>query len=263
MDYLRRDSYHIGVAYGQFDLARIIHTLTDTGDPQEKRLCVKEKGKDAIENYRLGRYLMHAQVYQHHTRLVADQMFLRALDLAVNEEGIIPKDKLLVNLESPSSNQEFLEFYISLDDRSLYDYIIKKNPDSKSATILKNIQQRKLLKRVFAFFPDKEIANDQVRDRIMRMDKKDLRKMSDEIASNVKLQSHEVIAYLSEIPVNLYEGEILIMWKGIPRKLDEFSPIKTSESTISKFYIYSLDDQSIKEQVRKHAEDSFGIKLES
>ena len=71
MDYLRRDSYHIGVKYGEFDLHRLIHTLTDTNDPKEKEICVKFKGMDAVENYRLGRYLMHAQVYNHHTRLIA------------------------------------------------------------------------------------------------------------------------------------------------------------------------------------------------
>lgn len=94
MDYLRRDSYHIGVAYGQFDLARIIHTITST-ETDEQRICIQDKGKDSIENYRLGRYLMHAQVYQHHARLTADQMFLRALDLATNEEEIIDRKSVV------------------------------------------------------------------------------------------------------------------------------------------------------------------------
>lgn len=263
MDYLRRDSYHIGVAYGQFDLPRIIHTLTSTNDVKEKRLCIKDKGKDSIENYRLGRYLMHAQVYQHHTRLVADQMFLRALDLAVNEENIIDKEKLKVDPTLATSNKNFLDFYTELDDRTIYDFIINSNPSSKAAGILKNIKQRKLLKRVFDFLPANEIPNAQTRDRIMRMKKPDLMKMSNEIAEKLKLEKHDVIAYLSEIPVNLYEGEILIMWKGIPRKLDEFSPIKTSESTIIKFYIYSLDNPDVKKCIQDYATANFGIVLNS
>ena len=54
LDYLRRDSYHIGVAYGQFDLERIILTLRQT--PTGNRICIDQKGKDAVENYRLGRF---------------------------------------------------------------------------------------------------------------------------------------------------------------------------------------------------------------
>lgn len=263
MDYLRRDSYHIGVAYGQFDLPRIIHTLTSTDDLKEKHLCVKDKGKDAIENYRLGRYLMHAQVYQHHTRLVADQMFLRALDLAVNEENIIDKEKLKIDPTLTASNKNFLDFYTQHDDQSIYDLIINTKPTSKAAGILKNLQQRKLLKRVFDFLPANEITNALTRDRIMRMKKLDLMNMSNEIAEKLGLEKHNVIAYLSEIPVNLYEGEILIMWKNIPRKLDEFSPIKTSESTIIKFYIYSLNDPAVKKCIQEYAEKNFGIVLNS
>ena len=115
MDYLRRDSYNIGVAYGQFDLPRIIHTLTRTGDSIEQHICAGYKGKDAIENYRLGRYLMHAQVYQHHARLAGDQMFLQALDLAVGEENIIQSDVLCTNTDLNKSHKEFLDFYTCLD----------------------------------------------------------------------------------------------------------------------------------------------------
>jgi len=121
LDYLRRDSYHIGVAYGQFDLARIIHTITSTPENDEKRICIKDKGKDSIENYRLGRYLMHAQVYEHHARIIADQMFLRALDLAVKDEGVIPEDKLKVDTNSFNGNEDFLDYYLKLDDQTIYD----------------------------------------------------------------------------------------------------------------------------------------------
>lgn len=259
MDYLRRDSYHIGVAYGQFDLPRLIHTIRSTDDSSENRICVDSKGKDAIENYRLGRYLMHAQVYKHHTRIIGDQMFLRASDLAVFEENIIPKEQLTVDEDLGKDHSEFLKFYTSLDDRSLYDLIINKKSDSKSADILKRIQQRKLLKRVLDFLPDKEIANAQVRDRIMKMKEEKLLEMSNEIAEKQGLEKHDVIAYISEIPVNLYEGEIMIMWKGVPIKLDEFSPINTTESTISKFYIFSPDNKDVKKCIKDYVEENFQI----
>jgi hypothetical protein len=233
--------------------------LTSTPDPREKRICIQAKGKDAIENYRLGRYLMHAQVYQHHARIVADQMFLKALDLAVNDEGIIDKSLLSISLSPGASNDKFLAYYTSLDDMKIYDVILQAKPNSKAATVLKNIQARKLLKRVHDFLPDKEITNAQDRSRIMKMKESEFKKMSEDIAKKVGLQKYDVIVYRAEIPVNLYENEILVMWKGVPRTLDEFSPIKTSESTINKFYIFAPSDKETKENIAKYVESKFGI----
>ena len=219
LDYLRRDSYHIGAAYGQFDLERIIHTLTYTPDA-DRRLCIQDKGRYAIESYRLGRYLMHAQVYKHHARLVADQMFCRAMELAVNTEEIIDNTKLQINTKSEDSVKEFLEFYTSLDDKSIYDMIIHSKPSSRSTEILQNISKRKLLKRACEFLPDKEIINALTRKKIMGMENHDLQNLSNEIADEVGAEQHNIIACLSEIPIDLFQGEILLLWKGTPRELN-------------------------------------------
>lgn len=261
MDYLRRDSYHIGVAYGQFDLPRIIHTMTSTNDPIEQHVCINSKGKDAIENYRLGRYLMHAQVYKHHTRLVGDQMFLQALDLAVNEENIIQKDMLCTDTDLGRSHKEFLDFYTGLDDYGLYHRIISKS-ESSAARILGRIQRRMLLKRAVDSLPDRDISNAQTRDWISRMSEDNMREFSHDIAKNTSIDRYGVIVHSSKIPVNLYEGEIMIMWKGIPRKLDEFSPINTSKSTINRFYIFGPDDEDSKQKIREYVKQKFGSNLD-
>ena len=63
MDYLIRDSYHTGVAYGVFDrerLFRMIRCIDDT-------LVVDEKGTNAVESYLVARYEMYTQVYLHKT----------------------------------------------------------------------------------------------------------------------------------------------------------------------------------------------------
>jgi hypothetical protein len=62
IDYLLRDSIHTGVAYGKFDLNRLIHTLSLDKDGQ---LCVEKSGMHAAEGYIIGRYLMWAVVYTH------------------------------------------------------------------------------------------------------------------------------------------------------------------------------------------------------
>ena len=259
LDYLRRDSYHIGAAYGQFDLERIIHTLTHPSYKRYNRLCVQAKGIDAIESYRLGRYLMHAQVYKHHARLVADQMFLRAMKLATYNEEIIDKAKLQLGSKSEGAIKEFLEFYTSLDDRSVYDMILRANPGSKSAEILQNISKRKLLKRACEFLPVKEITNGITRKRIMEMTSEGMTDLSNKIAAEVGVEQNKIIAYRSDIPIELFNGEIWLLWEGKPRELDDISPIKTNTPTISKFYIFGPDDDAIKQQIQEFMKSEFDL----
>jgi HD superfamily phosphohydrolase len=76
MDYLLRDSHHIGVAYGRFDHFRLIDTLrilpTDTGPA----LGVEEGGLHSAEALLLARYYMYTQVYFHPIRRIYD-IFLK------------------------------------------------------------------------------------------------------------------------------------------------------------------------------------------
>lgn len=231
LDYLRRDSYHIGVAYGSFDLARIIHTLTKS--PKKDRVCIDRKGMDAIENYRLGRYLMNAQVYEHHARLVADQMFLKAIDLAI-EDSIFEKN--IFRIGKSASHKKFLKFYKTLDDRSIYD-IILQHPKSKAAKILSNIRKRKLLKRA-CDFDIKEITDVIASEKILKMNSDDMGKITKEIVKEVKIDPNEIIMYMSQISLKLYERrDILVLWKNEPRDLNTFSPI-SAESKVMRFYVY-------------------------
>ena len=64
MDYLLRDAYFTGTAYGQFDLERILRTIRIQDG---NTLVVKESGVYAVENYIMSRYHMYWQVYYHPT----------------------------------------------------------------------------------------------------------------------------------------------------------------------------------------------------
>ena len=80
MDYLLRDSHHIGVAYGKFDHYRLIDTLrilrpppTESGDQShEPTLGIEEGGLHSIEALLLARYAMFSQVYFHRVRRIYD-----------------------------------------------------------------------------------------------------------------------------------------------------------------------------------------------
>lgn len=80
-DYLLRDSHHIGVAYGHFDLDRLIATLTVVLDPETSSpgVAVEEGGVHAAEALIIARYMMFTQVYFQHTRRAYDHHSVQAI----------------------------------------------------------------------------------------------------------------------------------------------------------------------------------------
>ena len=83
MDYLLRDSHHVGVAYGRFDHYRLIDTmrvLPASEQSDEPTLGVESGGIHSAEALLLARYFMFMQVYHHHVRTAYDlhlQQFLQ------------------------------------------------------------------------------------------------------------------------------------------------------------------------------------------
>ena len=255
LDYLRRDSYHIGVAYGQFDFSRILHTITTT--PEGSQICISKKGKDALENYRLARYLMHIQVYGHHARLAADQMFLKSLKIAIFDEKVIDEDILEINSEK--NNSEFLEFYTSLDDYSIYHKIMDSDKAKTSKLILDNIKKRKLLKRAYEFTP-RELENSaDVEGKIIKMKSDDFDDVASEISKSLDLESHEVIFFRHTIKNKLFQKrEILFRDGDDVYDLEEFSPI--SGKDVSKYLIYGPADRETRKKIASELSNMLGIK---
>lgn len=256
IDYLRRDSYHIGVVYGQFDFNRILHTLITT--PKRSGICIGNKGKDALENYRLARYLMHVQVYGHHARLAADQMFLQSLEIAIHEEKII--DENLLKFDPNKDNSDFLNFYKSLDDFSIYSKIIN-DPDAKtSKSILNNIKQRKLLKRICEFTPNNLESTAHVEYELMKMKPDDYKKVANEITTSLNLNSHDVIFYKSEIKNKLFKkGEIMFCNGDEVFSLNSVSPI--SGKDVDKYFVFGPADAEIRKKIRTKISDRFNIDI--
>lgn len=78
MDYLYRDSVHLGVPYGNsFDMERLIFSITinKNGDG----LAVTHKGIVPAETFLIARYAMFSQVYFHHTVRALTSMLQRAI----------------------------------------------------------------------------------------------------------------------------------------------------------------------------------------
>ena len=92
MDYLLRDSYHLGVQYGRFDLHRLIYTICAIkGRPgRPPRLGITKGGWHTAESLILARYFMFTQVYFHKTR-VAYNIHLQGALKELLPGGVFPK----------------------------------------------------------------------------------------------------------------------------------------------------------------------------
>lgn len=96
MDYLLRDSYHLGVAYGHFDHYRLIQRLCilpDILDPNKPTLGIDEGGIHVAEELLLARYFMYTQVYFEETRRIIDRHLQQFL------AEFLPEGKFSTNLE--------------------------------------------------------------------------------------------------------------------------------------------------------------------
>ena len=143
-DYLLRDSHHIGVTYGHYDLDRLIATLTVAIDPENESavLAVEEGGEHAAEALIIARYMMFTQVYFQHTRRAYDQHSVAAIrHLLTNsqnhsaQQGVFP----------PPISKAQLEEYLKWDDWRVLGKI-SENQGGEHGRILK---ERKHYRSVF------------------------------------------------------------------------------------------------------------------
>ena len=97
MDYLLRDSFHAGVAYGRFDHYRLIDTirfLPSQENPDAITLGVEYGGLQSAEAMALARYFMYSQVYMHPVRRIYDFHLMQFLKESL-ENGLFPTDPTL------------------------------------------------------------------------------------------------------------------------------------------------------------------------
>lgn len=116
-DYLLRDSHHIGVAYGRYDLDRLVATMTVAVDPEtgSEVLGIEEGGEHAVEALIIARYMMFTQVYFHHTRRAYDHHCIEALRtlVASAQQDSDLADK---SVFPPPDTREHVEEYLKWDD---------------------------------------------------------------------------------------------------------------------------------------------------
>ena len=124
MDYLTRDSYHAGVAYGIIDLDRVIGGMKMINE----ELIIEKGSLEAVESLLIGRNMMFQTVYRHHTKRIVEAMFRSALDSLLGNELSYPE-------------------FTKMDDINLISAL--RSSSGYVGDIMKRIDERMLFKRVF------------------------------------------------------------------------------------------------------------------
>lgn len=155
LDYLLRDSYYCGVRYGNYDLERILDTLTvvpirEGALPAQSEkteedltgfwlLGIDSDGIQAVEELIFARYWMFIQVYFHKTRRIYDYYLTRFL-----------KDFLQEKYRGCFPGPDRLDDYLSLDDCAILEAIKKMRKTNEWA---RRIYERDHLSEAFVTLP--------------------------------------------------------------------------------------------------------------
>ena len=186
MDYLLRDSIHIGVQYGRFDHYRLIDSLrilpttdyaTDSDSTPPVTLGLEEGGIRSAEALLLARYQMFSQVYLHPVR--------RVYDLHL-------KDFLREWLPQGTFTTQPDEFLELSDVEVLAAIRTKSNNESDAAT---RIAKRQHFKVAYSRNPEDQRLNLESSDRIFQALTKEFGE------ENVKLDIYEPPGSVIDFPV--------------------------------------------------------------
>ncbi len=147
MDYLVRDSHYTGVAYGVFDIYRLLDKVKF-----ENGIVIEHGGLRAAESLLMSRFLMYPTVYFHHVCRIARKMYEKAMSRII-ERGFDAKKLLemddceamiLLRGEEP-------EFYDMLANRKLFKRAIYVGRGSVDVRELRRVKEERA---------EREIAED-------------------------------------------------------------------------------------------------------
>lgn len=199
MDYLIRDSYYAGVAYGIIDVDRIINCMKFCN----KNLVIDEGGLEAVEKLLIARNMMHQTVYRHHTKRIAEKMFSRAFDYA--------KENLTINDLSSMDDCDLLNFLESRSNNCTNSGYIKE--------MLTRVKNRNLFKRFYA------AKYEEIGEIFLQDVKEDEKKFEGKICDELKIEKDYLLVDFPEIRLKEYDAMILNQKDGNIFKIEDVSEL--------------------------------------
>ncbi len=228
MDYLVRDSYYTGVAYGVFDISRLINKITFEG----RRMVIEAGGLKAAESLLISRCMMYPTVYFHHVCRIARKMFEKAVVFCI-EEGTLKPEDLLV-----------------MDDWEITVFL--RNQKGYPSEIVRMIDGRRLFKRAIYVGRDKVDMGE-----IQRVNPE---RAEMEIAESAGVDERYVIVDIPPLSDGR-EFKALVRIDGDLKRLDEVSSLvnalKSAEENDWRLGVYTKKE--FVEAVRKAALRYFNV----
>ena len=233
LDYLLRDAYYTGVAYGMTDTQRFVQTVGIHKD----QLALNRKGVGVIENILMARALMYSSVYYHKTVRIAELMLSRALEML------------------PELNP--FNFF-SMTDAELVMYL--KQQDSFQHSLITRLKYRQLFKQAY------ELSNNQSTEEqkkvISLLEQNEVRREK-EIEFEEKLHipnGHIIIDIprpdLHQAEPRIQQTNIPIIDKNLSKTLEEYTPVAEAirMRSIPDWEIMIITDKDYRKKVADYAE---------
>ena len=233
LDYLIRDAYYTGVAYGMIDIERFLQTLLI----EDNNLFVSKKGVSVVENILMARTLMYSSVYFHKTVRIAELMLSKAIELIDSTEPF--------------------EFYKMTDVELINDL---KKMGSYQYEIATRLKYRSLFKQVYsASSSDLDENNISI---VKRLEDAKLRNEKErEIEETLKIPRGHIIIdvpyrELHQSEPRIDQTNIQIIDGDLIKALDDFTPVASAvrSRNIPDWKIMIISDEKHREIVSQNAE---------
>ncbi len=242
IDYLLRDSHYTGVALGMVDADRLIRTLAISNE----RLCILEKGVEAVEGMLTARGLMYSSVYYHHTVRSAEVMMSNAVDWALDHDT----DGRLENL--------FL-----MNDSQLVEALWEIG--GYAAQMMARIEYRRLFKTAY-MEPRRELTAGEKREYLKRFGEfSKIKEIQAEIADKAKVDFGTVLLDVPVVDIitsepRIQKVEMPVLSEGKLKKLTEVSLIAEAlkRRQAPRYLVRVLTEPKLVSRVKKAATKILG-----
>lgn len=198
IDYLLRDSYHTGVAYGSIDYNRLIRCISLYEDNIPK-LGILGKGVVAAESLLIARYQMYSTVYMHPTSRISETMLKNAVIHGIKEGLFKVKD------------------LSKMDDIDLVSAL--RNSEGEGNKLIKMIDRRELFKNILTIkYEDLSPYEKWI---LINIDEEDIRGVEKELSEKFGI---DIFLDIPPYP-KISEHRIVVLTNNKKYRLDEISPI--------------------------------------
>ncbi|HIP91491.1 MAG TPA: HD domain-containing protein [Methanothermococcus okinawensis] len=198
IDYLLRDSYHTGVAYGSIDYNRLIRCIVLFEDSKPK-LGILEKGVVAAESLLIARYQMYSSVYMHPTSRISETMLKNAAIWGI-EEGLFKVKDLS-----------------RMDDIDLIS--ILRNSQGEGNKLIRMLDRRELFKNILTLKYN-ELSPEE-KWILINLGEEDIRRIEEELS-----ERFNTTVFLDIPPYpKISEHRITVIAGDRRYRLDEISPL--------------------------------------